>query len=314
MKQLVLVLVWLTAGSLFGAEIQPLYKLDPAEREARLAADAQAVLLHRQSLREVFTYMASRPDLFPTQAAKDSALMRREQKEAVWTTWQRFLDCLLALDSLEGYHAQFARLKGAAKEDSFFIGYSAMLTRYRAALEFIDHAEFNPELDKILNDPVPELGLPAGTYSKLKFRYLNVAIATEFTAREVLMKTLPGQRLSAVREAIRADTEYVWQAGRGRGPVLTAKNALKIVQNGAHSAWFPVQAGVAEWMGHTKVYRPQRSLISPTQIRQFQPKLLPGDILLERREWYLSNIGLPGFWSHAALYVGTPEERRAFFA
>ena len=39
----------------------------------------------------------------------------------------------------------------------------------------------------------------------------------------------------------------------------------------------------------------------------------PGDILLERREWYLSNIGLPGFWPHGALYIGTPEQRREIF-
>ena len=42
--------------------------------------------------------------------------------------------------------------------------------------------------------------------------------------------------------------------------------------------------------------------------------LEPGDILLVRREGYLSNIGIPGFWPHAVLYVGTPEERRRAFA
>jgi hypothetical protein len=54
--------------------------------------------------------------------------------------------------------------------------------------------------------------------------------------------------------------------------------------------------------------------VTAAQIEQVHQKLLPGDVLLVRREWFLSNVGLPGFWPHAALYIGTPEERQKFFS
>ena len=301
-------------GLLLGAEMKPIQKLTRSELEARLQGDARAVQVQRHGLRTVISYIETRPDLFPAERPKESRLLRREEKEPIWNTWQRFLDYIVALDSVDMYHANWFRLKGGAKEDSFLIGYAAMLAEYRAALEFIERAEHNPELDKVLNDPVPELGLPAGTYAKLKSKYLSITVATDFAAREVLTKTFSGDRQPDLRRIIHTDADYIWKAGKGRAEVLTAKNALKVVQKSAQSAWLPVQAGVSEWMGDTKVYRPGRALISQAQIKQFQPKLSPGDVLLERREWYVSNIGLPGFWSHAALYIGTQQERREFFA
>jgi hypothetical protein len=287
--------------------------LDASALEERLSGDARNVQLHRDGLRAVINYLDSRKDVFPTNS-HETRLLLREEKESLWNSWQRYLDYTLALDSLEQYHAQFYRLKGTAKDDSFLIGYAAMLARYRAALEFISRCDKNPELEKVLDDPVPELGLPGGTYAKLKFKHLNVGIATQFAAREALLKTVSAQREPGLREGIRKDSEYIWKAGRWQGHVLTAKNALKVIQSGAQTAWLPIQTGVSEWMGHTKVYRPKDCLITPAQIRDLQQKLQPGDVLLERREWYLSNIGLPGFWSHAALYIGTPEERQIFFS
>jgi len=55
------------------------------------------------------------------------------------------------------------------------------------------------------------------------------------------------------------------------------------------------------------------SLISDQQVRETRARLEPGDIILERRNWYLSNLGLPGFWPHAALYTGDLSELDAYF-
>ncbi|MFZ1987211.1 MAG: YiiX/YebB-like N1pC/P60 family cysteine hydrolase, partial [Desulfatitalea sp.] len=109
------------------------------------------------------------------------------------------------------------------------------------------------------------------------------------------------------------DRAFIWEMGKGRGQALTLGNALRIVQDTSFSAFFPVQKGISIWMGDTKVWRKDQSLISPEQIQALPNQLQPGDMLLERREWYLSNVGLPGFWPHVALYVGTPEERSTFF-
>jgi Permuted papain-like amidase enzyme, YaeF/YiiX, C92 family len=312
-KPLCVAFALLAAASLSAAESTPLQKLSSSDLQSRLDSDAQSVVTYRAGLQKVIRYVESHPEIFSNRPESTARLWRREEKEEVWNTWQRFLDYMVALDGIEEYHKSYHRLKGAAKEDSFLIGYAAMLANYRAALEFLGHTDGNPEFDKVLNDPVPEIGLPAGTFAKLKFKYLHVGIATDFAAHETLRSTFYTGGRTELRDAVRADAEYVWKTGRGSGEAMTAKNAMKVVENGTERMWLPVQTSTSEWMSRTKVYRAGESLISPEQIAAMPSKLQPGDVLIERREWYLSNVGLPGFWSHAALYIGTPADRAAFF-
>ena len=40
--------------------------------------------------------------------------------------------------------------------------------------------------------------------------------------------------------------------------------------------------------------------------------LLPGDVLIVRKEYALTNYFLPGYWPHAALYLGTAPQLAAW--
>jgi hypothetical protein len=77
----------------------------------------------------------------------------------------------------------------------------------------------------------------------------------------------------------------------------------------AYAPLYEVQSTLAEWMGDTRMVD-QPPAMQAQQIKRIESELRPGDILLERREWYVGNAFLPGFWSHAALYVGRIEDLR----
>jgi hypothetical protein len=68
---------------------------------------------------------------------------------------------------------------------------------------------------------------------------------------------------------------------------------------------------LSEMIGDLRIVKDE-PLITIEQVqKEISPKLRPGDIFLERRNWFLSNAFLPGFWPHSALYIGTPEDLKA---
>ncbi len=69
---------------------------------------------------------------------------------------------------------------------------------------------------------------------------------------------------------------------------------------------------VGTWLGDTRIHR-KSSLTKQEQIEEMNALLLPGDILVERRDWFLSNFFINEFWTHSLLYLGSPEKAGEYF-
>ncbi len=281
---------------------------------ASLTRDQGVVLKIRQGLSGVISYLTENRNLSSKVTPLKTRLLDIKDRTTVRQLWQRFLDYMSVLDRLGyRYAALYKDLEGGFRKDVFFTSYAIFLARYRFALAFMEAVEKNATLHVLLNEPVPELGLGGGTYSHLKNEILNPLKAGDFLLMEANDRLYGESPPPLLAQGIQEDRHFIWKAARGMGPELTAKNAVRQLQDVSFKAWLPVQTKAAEWLGDTRVWRKDRNLITKAQINAMRSLLKPGDILLARREWYLSNIGLPGFWTHSLIYVGTPGERRRYF-
>jgi len=167
--------------------------------KSRMSAAERAHGIARTGLGRAVDFAGSRPDLFGRRAKTD--LLTRDEKLAVWSTWSAMLDGLAALDAIRSEWKGFHLFEDEYERNvSYALNQAAFLASYRYALEFIELTDRNDSLNDILNEAVPEMGLTGGNFSRFKFRFLNVSVATEFAARQVVAEQYG---MAGVQEALR---------------------------------------------------------------------------------------------------------------
>jgi hypothetical protein len=289
-----------------------LAKLPADQLALKQNMDIDSLVIYRKGLQSISSYLKSGNSLL-SKTDDSSEMISLPVREEMRSIWKSICDYYLAIDSIDSFHRDYPDLNTEMQKKSFHICHASMLIEYRFALDFIERVEKIPGLAVVLNDSIPEIGLPSGTYDSFKYRFLNVLKASEFAAFEAVSIAYGKPENKLILKGIRDDSSRVWKIGTWKGEVLTLKNGVDILKNTGKKTWFPIQKGISNFAGDAKVYRIHTSLITDKQISEIVRELKPGDVILERREWYLTNIGIPGFWTHAAIYIGTPEERAEFF-
>jgi hypothetical protein len=303
-------------------EISSVYALPPEEFLAGARRDATALVRYDAGLRRIQAQLAEHPDLF--QIAKNVSYSP-EQKRLILSAWGAAFDYVLSSEMLRQRYWDF--VKERPTSDAHAIGFTlthgALTAELARGLAVADLCEGHPQLETLLDEPNAEFGIPPHAYSDFKYKVIHVSTAAQLVTGDAYGESiLP--HLGKV--AVLSEPDFKTLAANSRenskvakdwltrhGVALFAGNAADIFKSKTAQGLLPYQTGIAEWLSHTRVRRKGKPLIQRDQAKALLGKMEPGDILVARQNWFLSNIGLPGFWPHAELYLGSPPEFAAYF-
>ncbi|MCC6953815.1 MAG: 1-acyl-sn-glycerol-3-phosphate acyltransferase [Deltaproteobacteria bacterium] len=191
---------------------------------------------------------------------------------------------------------------------AFTISAGAAATAFNMSARFVALFQDIPDALKKLNEGEPSWGIPDGVYDEIAARV--AAAHSEGRLKQFLDDYLAKERSpnAVVRAEIEKARESLLAEQKLAADGLTSE-VISTLKTGVYQG----QAIVSTLLSSAKIRRPRdgRPMITIDQLNVVRGELRPGDIILERQNWFLSRALMPGYWPHAALYVGTPAEIEA---
>lgn len=204
------------------------------------------------------------------------------------------------------------------------VGYAAALVLYRKSLKLIETYEHEPLVRQKLNEPDAKFGLEAGFFEDILSAYTSLY---NYRLLARAGRAWRQQRRLARDLGLDRDPRYGWLADairRNRSAVrrsfwkvlrqrlrrdwrVIARSALRPIRGTRYS----LQSLVGSTFAGVRTTLHYVPAIDAATLTQLRATLQPGDVLLTRSEQKLTTTLLPGFWTHAALYIGGRRELEA---
>jgi hypothetical protein len=253
----------------------------------------------------------------------DRGEFRPAENEAIAYWFARYLSIR---ESLWSVIDDARRILGGTKSSNdeelryFLVGYAAACVLVGIDRLMLFDVAKHSIIQRKFNEPFRELRIPRKQFTRvfeafihernawtlldaMKFAKQNrrqlLAMQSDHDVGSIA-KQLPELRKSlnpSFREYLRGAWAFVSHKWRRRG-VVSVNNALAKVMEGVGRA-------------ASEVYRASNKKVTDEIREAIAGFLEPGDIIVTRHAIALTNLFIPGFWPHAALYVGTPGQRDA---
>ena len=300
----------------------PVAALTGPEAELHLPADLQ-------TLREIVAgldRLEQRLDASPVpKAVTQRGYFTPDEDDRVRQGILVYRNCRLAAYEIILRYRDYASVEPpSCRLRCFLVAFGAALVLYAKSLKIIAFAEHVPMLRAKINEPDIKYDMEAGFfedvlagYSRIR-NYQSILRADAFWRahrREAhafagetggdwgwLVNLIRHQR-HAVRRGL---THVLWQRLRHdwRAFGQAMLSPFRQVRHGLESL-------LGDRLADAQITGPATEVAASEMLAELRPRLRPGDVLLVRDDGRLTAAILPGFWTHAALYLGGRPELEA---
>lgn len=294
-------------------EKSALSEMSDEEIQMHLTQDTESLLILKKE-NDATLEIIENSELFQ----KNIQELSYEQKGEIKKIWRHFLEISFEIDLIREKYRGFTQIDFVQKpilhSKAFLLSYFALTIEYEGAFRLSQNIRDDGLISSYLNQEDIEFLLPKDTYFQIKRKLTSPKEILRLNAGRAYLRlvekylTEDQKLLSYVRENIKHIESNILKF-----PKLFVKNPLEFLEKESLSLWLPAQKKIALNLSYIRTSR-RDYFISPETIQGKQELFEPGDIFLERREWHATNIGIPGFWTHAALYTGTLEEIDRYFS
>ncbi len=259
------------------------------------------------------------------QAAIARGSLRPDEDDLVGYWFSRFLTLREELwellgDMDEEVTVPLKEIKLHSDWRAFIIGFAAACLLVRLDRFLVFEFASDGQIQRKLNEAFPEYRIPRKQFSHIFSAYSDPATMFRLYAAIRFLKKNAKYREALKNDALVAPVIERLPEMEGYLDISKRSYLRRLIQFIKHkwrrrgaSARDQTMFAVFEAGGRmaAKMNPGNTKQVTGEVLATISEQLLPGDVLVTRHRYALTNFFLPGTWPHAALYVGTPEQREA---
>ena len=294
---------------------------------AQFASDSEEFASHLKTVHQLAEYLQELQEvargLTEVISTNEQGLFRPDQEFEVLTLLIGYWQSRNALLELVRSIRDDERLYGPSGDVLFLVGFSAALILVDSARFLRDTVQDRPIVQRKLNEPQPDFGIPSNVYDTVQKSLLSarhawhlyhaikfyrdnkdrlVALGVENPDVMPLLEVID-------RLKFRLDVPMAqFEAARLRSRADRISRSLK--KSLFDRAIYGMQklGGIA--LADRYIKKGHQPGMPESVCEQVTDLLRPGDVLAVRKEYAVTNYFLPGYWPHVALYLGDGAQMR----